>query len=140
MSPEVLARVTDPFYTTRTTRRVGMGLSLWQMTAEMTGGSMTVESEVGCGTLVTAELTLSHIDRLPMGDLPQTVTALIGGSPERDFVLHFVYDGSSYTADTRLWRQVLGEEISLAEPEVLAFIANDVAKGIAACCPDPALL
>ena len=120
MDAETVRKVTDPFYTTRTTRRVGMGLPLWKMAAEMTGGAMTVESAPGVGTTVTAVFGLSHIDRLPLGDLPQTMATLIGGSPEKDFRLEFDYDGVRFAADTREYRAVLGEEISLAEPEVLA--------------------
>ena len=78
MDAETVRKVTDPFYTTRTTRRVGMGLPLWKMAAEMTGGAMTVESAPGVGTTVTAVFGLSHIDRLPLGDLPQTMATLIG--------------------------------------------------------------
>ena len=76
MDAETVHKVTDPFYTTRTTRRVGMGLPLWKMAAEMTGGAMTVESAPGVGTTVTAVFGLSHIDRLPLGDLPQTPQGL----------------------------------------------------------------
>ena len=137
MDAETVRKVTDPFYTTRTTRRVGMGLPLWKMAAEMTGGAMTVESAPGVGTTVTAVFGLSHIDRLPLGDLPQTMATLIGGSPEKNFRLEFDYDGARFAADTREYRAVLGEEISLAEPEVLAFITGQVAEGIAECCPAP---
>lgn len=137
MDAETVRKVTDPFYTTRTTRQVGMGLPLWKMAAEMTGGTMTVESAPGVGTTVTAVFGLSHIDRLPLGDLPQTMATLIGGSPEKDFRLEFEYDGVRFAADTREYRAVLGEEISLAEPEVLAFITGQVAEGIAECCPAP---
>lgn len=83
MDAETVRRVCDPFYTTRTTRRVGMGLPLWKMAAEMTGGAMTVESVPGAGTTVTAVFGLSHIDRLPLGDLPQTMATLIGAARKR---------------------------------------------------------
>lgn len=140
MTPEQVQRAADPFFTTRTTRRVGMGLPLLSMAAEMTGGSMTIESEPGRGTTVSASFGLSHIDRLPLGDLPQTMTALIGMNPERDFVLRFCYDGKSFSADTREYRRVLGEEISLAAPEVQQFIGEQIREGIAENCPDPGLL
>ena len=140
MSAETLQKVTDPFYTTRTTRRVGMGLPLWKMAAEMTGGTLAVQSREGVGTTVTATFGLSHIDRLPLGDLPQTMTTLIGGSPEKDFVLEFDYDGRRFTADTRQYRAVLGEEIPLSAPEVLSYIGSAIREGIAECCPDPGVL
>ena len=137
MSAETVQKVTDPFYTTRTTRRVGMGLPLWKMAAEMTGGTMTVQSAPGVGTTVPALFGMSHIDRLPLGDLPQTMATLIGGSPEKDFLLDFDYDGQRFTADTREYRAVLGEGISLAEPEVLGFITEQLREGITECCPAP---
>ena len=137
MDAETVRKVTDSFYTTRTTRRVGMGLPLWKMAAEMTGGAMTVESAPGVGTTVTAVFGLSHIDRLPLGDLPQTMATLIGGSPEKDFRLEFDYDGARFAADTREYRAVLGEEISLAEPEVLAFITGQVAEEDRRVLPRP---
>lgn len=140
MDAETLQKVTDPFYTTRTTRRVGMGLPLWKMAAEMTGGSMTVQSTPGAGTVVTAVFGMGHIDRLPLGDLPQTLVTLIGGSPKMDFRLEFDYDGRQFAVDTREVRQVLGEDIPLSEPEVLGFIAGQAAEGIAECCPRPELL
>lgn len=140
MDAETVQKVTDPFYTSRTTRRVGMGLPLWKMAAEMTGGSMTVQSAPGVGTVVTAVFGMRHIDRLPLGDLPQTMTTLIGGSPQKDFRLEFDYDGRQFAVDTREIRQVLGEEIPLSEPEVLGFIAGQVAEGMAECCPTPELL
>ena len=86
---------------------------------------------------MTALFGMSHIDRLPLGDLPQTMATLIGGSPEKDFLLDFDYDGQRFTADTREYRAVLGEGISLAEPEVLGFITEQLREGITECCPAP---
>ena len=70
MTSEQLERVRDPFYTTRTTRPVGMGIPLFRMAAEATGGSLSITSKPGAGTTVTAVFGLSHIDRLPLGDVP----------------------------------------------------------------------
>lgn len=140
MGEEQLARVTDPFFTTRVTRKVGMGLPLLKMAAEMTGGTLTVESRLGEGTCVEASFGLSHIDRLPMGDLPATMVALIGMNPDRDFVLRFRYGEEGFAADTRLYREVLGEGIGLGEPEILDFIKEQVREGITECCPIPELL
>ena len=76
MPPEMAARVTDPFCTTRKTRKVGLGLPFLKMAAEMTGGALSIESTVGKGTCVTAWFTLGHIDLAPLGDMSATV----GGS------------------------------------------------------------
>ena len=86
MPPEMAARVTDPFCTTRKTRKVGLGLPFLKMAAEMTGGALSIESTVGKGTCVTAWFTLGHIDLAPLGDMSATVAGLIQCSPDIDFV------------------------------------------------------
>ena len=129
MTEEVLRGVTDPFYTTRTTRKVGLGLPLLRMAAEQTGGSMEVASRHkdshpdNHGTEVTAVFHTDHIDCPPVGDLVATVTTLIQGHPDTDF--HFVHDvdGKKVELDTRQLREILGE-VSLAEFEVLQWISG----------------
>lgn len=129
MSEELLARVTDPFATTRTTRKVGLGIPLFKQAAESTGGALTITSKVGVGTTTTATFTLSHIDRVPMGDLTATMTTLIGGAPETDFVLHYEVDGRAYEFDTSPVREIM-EGIPLSEPEVLGYIGEMIAENI----------
>ena len=129
MTEEVLNGVTDPFYTTRTTRKVGLGLPLLRMAAEMTGGSMEVASRHqdaypdNHGTEVTAVFHTDHIDCPPVGDLVATVTTLIQGHPDTDF--HFVHTigEKQVELDTRQLREILGE-VSLAEYEVLQWISG----------------
>lgn len=128
MDEETVRRATDPFYTTRTTRKVGLGLPLFKMAAELTGGSFCLASRQGQGTEVKAEFGRSHIDRMPLGDMRQTLTALITCNPEIDFVYtHTVCTKQEerrvFTLDTRQFREVLGE-VSLSEPEVAAFIGD----------------
>ena len=96
MDADTLQRIRDPFYTTRTTRKVGMGIPLFRMAAEMTGGSLDIVSEPGKGTAVTASFSLSHIDRMPLGDMAGTVTALIRLNPGVDFVYRHTVDGRSF--------------------------------------------
>ena len=86
MTAEQAARVTDPFFTTRTTRKVGLGVPLFKMAAEQTGGSFSIESEPGKGTTVTAVFKPSHIDMTPLGDINSTVGLLIYSNPDRDFI------------------------------------------------------
>ena len=73
MTPEQVERVTDPFFTSRTTRKVGLGVPFFKYAAESTGGSFRFDSAVGAGTTVTATFTLSHIDRMPLGDISTTI-------------------------------------------------------------------
>ena len=129
MTEEILKGVTDPFYTTRTTRKVGMGLPLLRMAAEMTGGGMEVLSRHkdthpdDHGTEVTAVFHTDHIDCPPGGDLVATVTTLIQGHPDTDFHFRHVMDGREVELDTRQLREILGE-VSLAEYEVLQWISG----------------
>lgn len=127
MTEEVVRRVTDPFYTTRTTRSVGLGLPLWRLAAEQTGGYMTVESSVekgNSGTTVTAVFDTNSIDCMPMGDIVSTVCVLISGSPEVDFLFTDTSEERAISLDTREMREVLGEDVSLALPEVQLWIAE----------------
>ncbi|MEG2120001.1 MAG: ATP-binding protein, partial [Pseudoflavonifractor sp.] len=118
MSPEFLAAVTDPFTTTRTTRKVGLGLPLLRMAAEQTGGSLTIESAVGVGTTVTAVFAAHHIDTPPVGDMAGTVALILQGAPE----LELVYTRNGTAFDTRAIRAVLGPDISLSAPEVVLWM------------------
>ena len=132
MTEEQVKNVTDPFFTSRTTRKVGLGIPFFKMAAELTGGSFRIESKVGEGTTTTAVFGLSSIDRMPLGDLPGTMTALIGPSPEIDFVLTMDFDGKGFVMDTRQFREILGG-ISLSEPEVLTYIRDYLKENMADC-------
>ena len=122
MSPEFLASVTDPFTTTRTTRKVGLGLPLLRMTAEQTGGRVEIESRVGVGTTVTALFRAGHIDCPPLGDLPSTVSLLIQGAPDVEWTYRHTTPKGTFVLDTRELRAVLGPEVPLSEPSVALWI------------------
>lgn len=130
MKPDFLARVTDPFVTTRTTRSVGMGLSLLKLAAEQTGGDMTIESvsqELSPekhGTCVTAFFHTDHIDFEPLGDVISTMMTLIQGSPDIDFVFEHTYPAGETALDTKEMRAVLGEDVKLDNAEVIAWIGQ----------------
>lgn len=129
MSPEFLRRVQDPFTTTRTTRKVGMGIPLFKQAAESAGGSFSISSELGKGTEVRAEFQLSHIDRMPLGDLGSTMILLISGSPDIDFRLDFQVDERSFSLDTREVKQTL-EGVPVDLPEVQAFLREMLTENI----------
>lgn len=106
---EHLDQITDPFFTTRTTRRVGLGLSLFQAAARRCGGMMSVDSEVGCGTCVRAVFPYEHIDRAPLGDMSKTMVALVAGNPDVHFLYAHCKDADAFTLDTRELRKEAGE-------------------------------
>ena len=123
MSPELLSRVTSPFATTRTTRKVGLGIPMMKENAEKAGGTFTLESEEGKGTVLTASMDTGNIDCLPMGDLSGTLLSLMLTNP-----LHpdFLFEGKSPkgegTFDTREVRAALGSDIPFNEPSVAAWL------------------
>ena len=100
----LLKEVLNPFYTTRTTRKVGLGLSLLAQAAQEAGGDVSIRSAQDRGTVVTAHFVESHIDRKPMGNLADTLLVLIAGNPAVDFVFSHVRNGMNYSLDTRLIR------------------------------------
>ena len=131
MSREVVERVTNPFYTTRTTRKVGLGIPLLKLAAEQTGGEVRIESYHESdypdrhGTVVTAVFHTNHIDFTPIGDVIATVTTLIQGSPQIDFLFSHTSNTFDVALDTREMREVLGE-VPLNTPEVLHWIAESL--------------
>jgi len=124
MDADMLGRVTDPFVTTRTTRRVGMGLSLLKQAARETGGDLRISSEPGKGTTVVAAFQDSHIDRRPLGDMGATVTTLIMGNPNLDFIYTSNLREQEIEIDTRSIRNVLNGAMSLSDPAVIGLIRD----------------
>nr|WP_316626743.1 ATP-binding protein [uncultured Ruminococcus sp.] len=121
MTQEQVQQVIDPFFTTRTTRKVGLGVPLFKMSAEQTGGSFDITSEVGRGTQTRARYVKSHVDMTPLGDINSTVSILIRCNPEIDFVFTHSTDKGAFTLDTRELREVL-EGVSLDTPDVVEWI------------------
>ncbi len=121
MTKEQLAKVEDPFYTTRTTRGVGLGIPFMKQAAVGTGGHFHMESVSEAGTTVTATFGLSHIDRMPLGDINSTIYTLIIANSQIDFMYTYGFNGKSFTLDTREVREILGD-IPFTVPEVSAYI------------------
>lgn len=128
MTKAQLAAADDPFFTTRTTRKVGLGIPLFKMNAVLSGGNFSIESAEGEGTGVRGEFGLTHIDRMPIGDMGETVMALITANPGLDFVYTRSRAGSSFVLDTRLAREQLGD-IPLDAGEVVSFLREYLSEG-----------
>ena len=124
MTKEQVQSVIDPFFTTRKTRKVGLGIPLFKMAAEQTGGYLTIESQVGIGTKVHAHFVKSSVDMTPLGDINSTVKILIQCNPCLDFVFNHSTDNGEFTLDTRDLREVLGEDVPLSTPDVLEWIGG----------------
>ncbi len=130
MDEEFLSKVTDPFTTTRTTRKVGLGLPLFKMAAEQAGGEFKIESEKGVGTKVTATFVHDNIDRSPLGDMTGTMISLISMNAELDFVYSHTTDSGKFVFDTKEIRDALGD-VPLSEYEVLEWIKQYINEGLA---------
>jgi hypothetical protein len=130
MDETTAAQVVDPFYTSRTTRKVGLGLPLFKAAAEACNGYLRLTSKVGAGTRVEAEFQRSHIDRMPLGDLAATMLQLVIGHPEVNWVLHYAVGDRSFTFDDAPIKAEL-EGVPLTEPAVLGFLREMLQEGIA---------
>lgn len=117
MDGATLQRAIDPYYTSRKTRHVGLGLSLLKQNCERTGGSFRIHSRPAAGTTVRADFVKSHLDLPAMGDMPGALHQIIVGNPGRDFVYHHRINTKGFDLDTRQIRKAL-EEWPLDHPQI----------------------
>ncbi len=129
MPAEMLAQVTDPFITSRTTRRVGLGLSLLQAAAQRCEGEFKLESELGKGTRTFASFRYDHIDRAPVGDMAGTLTVLMMGNPNIDFNYTHQVDKKEFTLDTAELRKEM-EGFSMTDPTVMVHLTRTIRNAV----------
>lgn len=132
MDEEMAKRVVDPFYTTRTTRKVGLGIPLFKENALTCEGAFELKSQLGVGTEIIATFKLSHIDRVPIGNLTDTIVAIVLASPKTDLVLTHCVDEKKFTFNTKDFRRMLGDEVSLDNIEVVRWLKAYVHENIMA--------
>mgnify|MGYP003790211425 CR=1 FL=1 len=120
MDENTCRQVVDPFFTTRRTRRIGLGLPLIAMTTRQCQGHLNIKSVLGEGTEIEAVYKLSHIDRPPLGNIAETVKTIIIANPHLDFAYCHTVNGNSLTLATKEITDILGE-ISLTHPDVLVW-------------------
>lgn len=127
MSRELLKNVTSPFSTTRTTRKVGLGIPLFKMACEQTGGSFSIHSRfcgdypIFHGTTTCALFCKNHIDFTPLGDITNTLTTLIQALGDKNLIFSHTFNSKNINLDTREMREVLGKDLPLDLPDVLAW-------------------
>ena len=127
MAKALLEKAVDPFITTRSTRRIGLGLSLLKEAASLCSGTFSIDSREGSGTRVEAVFQYDHIDRAPLGDISGSLTTLIFGNPGIDFRYSHRIDGKEFHFDTR---ELRGPGISLQDPETINRLMLLVRSGI----------
>jgi hypothetical protein len=130
MTPEQVAKLDDPFFTTRTTRRVGMGIPLLKQSAEQSGGTLDILSKVGEGTTVRATFGHSNIDRPPLGDVANSFILMVSANPDLDFILDYTYNDRSYRFDTVEVKEAL-DGMPMNIPAVIRMLTEMVAENIA---------
>ena len=129
MDPTTTKKAVDPFFTTRTTRKVGLGVSLFAAAAKRCGGEFTICSEPGKGTKLTASFLLNHWDTPPMGDMAGTIITLIAGNPKVDFFYRHRRGKAEYRFDTRSIKEIL-TDVPISSPTVLVYLEEHLRKGL----------
>ena len=129
MSESFAQKVLNPFTTTRTTRKVGLGLPFYKMASEQTGGNLTLKTKEGVGTEVTATFYTDHIDCMPLGSMGGTVSTLLVGNTHIRYIFTYEKDGVSFVFDTAELQEALGGE-SLDTPEILSLIEDMIDENI----------
>ena len=127
MDKETQQKALDPFYTTKTVRRFGFGLSLLSEAAKAASGHFAIESKEGEGTKVKADFQYSHIDRKPLGDMGQTIITHVTGNPEIDLVYVHKKNSQKYSLDTRKIKAQL-KDVPINSPAGIRMIREDLKK------------
>lgn len=134
MPRNVLAKVKNPFVTSRTTRPVGLGISLFEAAANQCEGSLDIYSKEGLGTAVVAKFRYDHIDRAPLGDMPRTITSVVLGLGDADLVYEHALGDKKFTMDTREIRLMIGDKVPLDNIQVVSWIKNYVEDELKELC------
>ena len=130
MDESFLARVADPFCTTRTTRRVGLGIPLLKEAAEACNGNLYITSAPGLGTHLQADFQRSHIDRMPLGDLSGTMLTLVVAYSRIHWVFTYRASGVEFVFDDAPIKREL-RDVPMTEPTILTFIREMLEEGVA---------
>lgn len=129
MDEDTAQKVIDPFVTSRTTRKVGLGIPLLKEAAEACNGSLKIHSEVGRGTVIEVVFQRSHIDRMPLGDLGNTILILLIGNPLIHWAFSYTVDDRVFAFDDELVKKELGD-FPITEPSIIAFLRKTLIEGI----------
>ena len=129
MTREQVETVIDPFYTTRTTRKVGLGVPFFKMAALMTGGDFSIRSQVGKGTEVKAVFGLTHIDRMPLGNMADTMCILMGCNEQINFSFTYQVGEEVFSVSTAQLQEIL-DGVPLNSPQVMEFIRGYIKENM----------
>ena len=129
MDSQTVENVQSPFFTTRTTRNVGLGVPLFKEGALQTGGTFRLESEVGKGTVIETTYVKSHLDCPAMGNLPETIATLVQADATIEYHIDIVYDNHTFTFDTKEIKEIL-DGVPIDEPDIILWLKDYIKEGI----------
>jgi anti-sigma regulatory factor (Ser/Thr protein kinase) len=132
MSEETLAKARSPFYTSRTTRKIGLGIPLLEGTTTQCLGTFTLESKVNKGTLIKAVMSYQCIDRPPLGDIGSTIAMILQAAPDIGLTLEYAYEKEKFIFRSDEIHETLGDEVRIDDPSILLFIRDYVQEHIQA--------
>ncbi len=127
----IFESIKNPFTTSRTMRKVGLGIPLLDDTCRLCGGSLRIDTEQGKGTKVHAKMAYNHIDRPPLGDIISTIVGLITSNADRNFVYKHVYNEHSFEFSTAEILEVLGDDVPLTDMKVYVWMKDFIKENIA---------
>ena len=130
MDSETVSKVIDPFYTTRTTQKVGLGIPLFKTSAEQCGGYFEIKSNLGAGTEIIAVFKHSHIDRVPLGNMPDTIVTIINGCDNMDLVYTHTFNGVTFTLNTKEIKKLL-DGVPISNLDVISWLREYITEGLA---------
>jgi len=129
MDAAKVKRITDPFVTSRTTRKVGLGIPFFKAAAEACEGGLEISSEVGKGTLISVKFRHSHIDRMPLGDLKSTFLNLLIGNPDLRWIFRYQFNENVFEFDSQPVKEILGD-VPMSDPQVIKYLRGSISEGI----------
>jgi len=129
MSAKQLENVRNPFYTTRNTRKVGLGMSFLDQLASQCNGNLVIESEVGKGTKLTLNYQRSHFDAPPIGDIASSMIALIQADGKMEYLFSYEIDRTNFEFDTKQIKELL-DGVSITEPSILLWLKDYIDEGL----------
>lgn len=129
MSDEMMASVRNPFTTSRTTRKVGLGIPMLEQTCLQCGGNLELRSEIGVGTFIKASMEYNNIDRPPLGDIANTIFLMVLMHPDINIKYIHVHNGKEYILDTKEVKEVL-DGVPFDEPDVTQWLKENIYEGI----------
>ncbi|HWR40943.1 MAG TPA: ATP-binding protein [Patescibacteria group bacterium] len=130
MDEKIRQLVIDPFITTRTTRRIGLGLPLMEMSSKRCDGYLHIDSVPGQGTTVEAMYRHSHLDRPPLGNMVETIKTILVANSELHFTYHHSVNGRTFSISSLELHDILGD-VPLSHPDVLGWLHDYLTVNIA---------